>query len=85
MLDEAASEEEVLRFLVEELTTVSDESRQALYQAKSLAGGACRRAGQVGVLDWFNHKRLLGPIGDIPPAEAEANYYQQTRDLAMAA
>ena len=36
-------------------------------------------------VDWFNHKRLLGPIGDIPPAEAEANYYQQTRELAMAA
>ena len=23
-------------------------------------------------VDWFNHNRLLGPIGDIPPAEAEA-------------
>ncbi|WAW93217.1 IS3 family transposase [Xanthomonas citri pv. malvacearum] len=34
---------------------------------------------------WFNHKRLLGPIGDIPPTEAEANYYQQTREIAMAA
>src|SRR5690606_33104819 len=22
-------------------------------------------------VNWFNHKRLLGPIGDIPPAEAE--------------
>jgi transposase InsO family protein len=25
---------------------------------------------------WFNHHRLLGPIGYIPPAEAEANYHQ---------
>jgi len=33
---------------------------------------------------WFNHKRLLGPIDDIPPAAAEANYYQ-TREIAMAA
>jgi transposase InsO family protein len=24
---------------------------------------------------WFNHKRLLEPIGYIPPAEAEANFY----------
>jgi putative transposase len=24
---------------------------------------------------WFNHQRLLEPIGYIPPAEAEANYY----------
>ena len=26
---------------------------------------------------WFNYQRLLGPIGHIPPAEAEANYYSQ--------
>jgi putative transposase len=26
---------------------------------------------------WFNHQRLLEPIGYIPPAEAEANYYRQ--------
>ena len=28
-------------------------------------------------LSWFNHHRLLGSIGYIPPAEAEANYWQQ--------
>ena len=26
---------------------------------------------------WFNHQRLLGSIGYIPPAEAEAQYYRQ--------
>jgi len=26
---------------------------------------------------WFNHTRLLTPIGGIPPAEAEANYWRQ--------
>jgi putative transposase len=26
-------------------------------------------------VDWFNNRRLLEPIGSIPPAEAEANYY----------
>ena len=36
-------------------------------------------------VDWFNHKRLLEPIGNIPPAEAEANYYRQRAGLAMAA
>jgi len=36
-------------------------------------------------VDWFNHRRLLGPIGDIPPAEAEANYYRQFKELAKAA
>ena len=25
-------------------------------------------------VDWFNHRRLLEPIGNIPPAEAEALY-----------
>ncbi len=36
-------------------------------------------------VDWFNHQRLLGPIGHIPPAEAEANYYRQLEGQAMAA
>ena len=28
-------------------------------------------------VDWYNHRRLLGPIGDIPPAEKEQQYYLQ--------
>lgn len=28
-------------------------------------------------VDWFNHRRLLGPIGFVPPAEFEARYYQR--------
>ncbi|EJC61005.1 integrase catalytic subunit, partial [Alcaligenes faecalis subsp. faecalis NCIB 8687] len=28
-------------------------------------------------VSWFNHQRLLGSIGDIPPAEAEERYYRQ--------
>jgi transposase InsO family protein len=28
-------------------------------------------------IDWFNHRRLLKPIGDIPPAELEAQYRGQ--------
>ena len=36
-------------------------------------------------VDWFNHKRLLGPIGNIPPAEAEAAYDRQQVALPMAA
>lgn len=27
-------------------------------------------------VDWFNKRRLLGPIGDIPPAEYELMYYE---------
>ena len=37
-------------------------------------------------VSWFNHQRLMGPLGYIPPAEAEANYYRQlNRQVAMAA
>ena len=28
-------------------------------------------------VSWFNHQRLMGPLGHIPPAEAEADYYMQ--------
>jgi transposase InsO family protein len=36
-------------------------------------------------VDWFNNRRLLEPIGNIPPAEAEARYYAQIEEPAMAA
>ncbi len=36
-------------------------------------------------VDWFNNRRLLEPIGNIPPAEAEARYYAQLDEPAMAA
>jgi transposase InsO family protein len=36
-------------------------------------------------VDWFNNRRLLEPIGDIPPAEFEQAYYDQLESLAVAA
>jgi putative transposase len=36
-------------------------------------------------VDWFNNRRLLEPIGNIPPAEAEARYYAMLETPAMAA
>lgn len=36
-------------------------------------------------VEWFNNKRLLGPIGDIPPAEAEAAYWNTLEPAAIAA
>ena len=36
-------------------------------------------------VDWFNTRRLLEPIGNIPPAEAEANYYAANQEFATAA
>ena len=35
--------------------------------------------------DWFNNRRLLEPIGNIPPAEAEAAYSTALAQPAMAA
>ena len=36
-------------------------------------------------VDWFNNKRLLEPIGNIPPVEAEKNYYAMLDETDMAA
>lgn len=36
-------------------------------------------------VDWYNNRRLLEPIGNMPPAEAEARYYAQLEPPAMAA
>lgn len=36
-------------------------------------------------VDWFNNRRLLEPIGNIPPAEAEAAYYAELEEQAIAA
>ena len=36
-------------------------------------------------VDWFNHRRILEPIGNIPPAELEATYHQSSSQLPMAA
>lgn len=34
---------------------------------------------------WFNNRRLLETIGNIPPAEAEASYYAHQQALALVA
>jgi transposase InsO family protein len=36
-------------------------------------------------VDWFNHRRLLEPIGNVPPAELEMAYYRQQEESAIAA
>ncbi len=41
-----------------------------------------RDAGEYAVLawvDWFNTRRLLEPLGYVPPAEYEARYYEQVK------
>jgi transposase InsO family protein len=47
-----------------------------------------REAVEIATLEWvnwFNHHRLLEPIGYITPAEAEANYYRKPAAQALAA
>ena len=44
-----------------------------------------REAVELATLEWvawFNHHRLLEPIGYIPPAEAEANYWRQQAQVS---
>jgi transposase InsO family protein len=36
-------------------------------------------------VDWFNHRRLLEPIGNIPPVELEQLYYEKEGSQAMGA
>lgn len=67
------------------------ETINGLYKAELIhrrAPWRTREAVELATLEWvacFNHHRLLEPIGYIPPAEAEANYYQQlTRQAATA-
>jgi transposase InsO family protein len=41
---------------------------------------------EFATLEWVDYnRRLLEPIGNIPPAEAEANYYAAKEEPAMAA
>ena len=39
----------------------------------------------LGWVDWFNNRRLLEPIGNIPPVEAEERYYARVAETAVAA
>ncbi len=66
------------------------ETINGLYKAELIyrQSWRSREAVEIATLKWvhwFNHQRLLGSIGYIPPAEAEANFYQQHPGQAMAA
>ena len=64
------------------------ETINGLYKAELIhrrAPWKTREAVELAMLEWvswFNHHRLLEPIGYIPPAEAEANYYRQLASQA---
>jgi CubicO group peptidase (beta-lactamase class C family) len=50
-----------------------------------LAGILTDTVGDPAKTDEFIEDRLLGPIGNVPPAEAEARYYAQPQETALAA
>jgi transposase InsO family protein len=59
------------------------ETINGLYKAEMIhrrAPWKTRESVELATLEWvawFNHHRLMEPLGYIPPAEAEANYYRQ--------
>ncbi|MFA0925198.1 IS3 family transposase, partial [Xanthomonas fragariae] len=66
------------------------ETINGLYKAEVIHRRAWRNRQDVELatldwVDWYNHKRLLGSIGNIPPAEAEEAYYRQQAGYAKAA
>ena len=67
------------------------ETINGLYKAELIhrrAPWKTREAVELATLEWvswFNHHRLLEPIGYVPPAEAEANYYRQLASRAISA
>jgi putative transposase len=67
------------------------ETINGLYKAELIhrrAPWKTKEAVELATLEWvawFNHHRLLEPIGNIPPAEAEANYHRQFAESALPA
>jgi putative transposase len=67
------------------------ETINGLYKAELIhrrAPWKSREAVELATLEWvswFNHHRLLEPLGYIPPAEAEAAYYRQRIESAVTA
>ncbi|WP_432378249.1 IS3 family transposase [Duganella sp. P38] len=65
------------------------ETINGLYKAELIhrrAPWKTRAAVELATLEWvtwFNHHRLLKPLGYIPPAEAEANYYRQLSEQVI--
>ena len=67
------------------------ETIHGLYQAEAVHRRGPWRAFEAAAyatlawVDWFNHRRLTGPSGAIPPAEAEQRYYASRERPALAA
>jgi putative transposase len=58
---------------------------EVIWQKRSWPSASAVEMATLNWVDWFNHHRLFGPIGHMPPAEAEANYYAALENLDMVA
>ncbi len=58
---------------------------EVIWRQRSWPGASAVEMATLRWVDWFNNHRLFGPIGYIPPAEAEANYYAALENLGMVA
>ena len=66
------------------------ETINGLYKAEVIHWRSWRNREQVELatpdwVHWYNHKRLLGSIGYVPSAEAEAVYYREQAGQTKAA
>ncbi len=53
-------------------------------RSTSSIGLAPRTGATLVWVDWFNNRRLLEPIGYVPPTEYEAAYYRQQSQAMVA-
>lgn len=66
------------------------ETIEGLYKAEGYRSARTMerpRSGRIATLewvDWFKHRRLLEPVGNMPPAEAEERCYAMLDEAAMA-
>ncbi len=57
------------------------EGAEVIWRQRSWPSASSVEMATLRWVDWFNNYRLFGPIGYIPPTEAEANYYADLENL----
>lgn len=58
---------------------------EVIWRQRSWPSASAVEVATLGWVDCLNRHRIFGPIGYIPPAEAEANYYAALENHDMAA